>query len=352
MSNLGYPLALVLLAVIPIVAWLAHRARRRAIRPFPSISLAGRFRTTARNRLRWLPAALRLLALVLIVVALARPQRTRGWSSVSTEGVAIQLVLDRSGSMREAMTDSSGAESTKMQVARTVLREFVTGDGANLKGRTGDLIGLIAFSRYADTLAPLSRTHATLADAIARVEPVAVRAEDGTAIGDGIALAAARLKRAEEETRRGAAGTDAKPEFQIKSKVIVLMTDGINNAGMESPYDAAKLAKEWGIRIYAIGVGGGDRTVDFGGQRISIGGELDDRMLSDIASQTGGRYFRASTSGALREAYRAIDELEKSRMDSVQHTQRDERFGGVAIAALAALLVESLLASTLLRRVA
>lgn len=351
--SFAHPYLLVLLVLAPLAPILERGLRRRARVAMPTASWRGGA-TTWRLALRWLPGALRAAVLGLLVVCLARPQETKGWTTTSTEGVAIQIVFDRSGSMREPIAE--GSSVSKNEVARQALIEFVKGNGRDLKGRTGDMVGLIAFARYADTISPLARAHEPLAEAAARIQPAENRAEDGTAIGDALALAASRLKRAEEEVARDAKRTGGKPEFAIKSKVIVLMTDGQNNAGETSPYDAASLAKQWGMRIYTIGVGAGERTVTintpFGPQQMSRGDDVDERMLTELATSTGGSYFAAGTPTALADAYSAIDRLEKSRIDATEHSQKTELFVPLALGALGALLGELLLANTLFRRVA
>ncbi len=353
--TLAYPYFLLLLLALPAVVIGSLGVRRREVAMLPGtggLKLAG---VTWRIALRWLPLALRLVAVALIVFALARPQASTGWTTTSTEGLAIQIVYDRSGSMGESIGDAEG-DVSKNQVAVKALTDFVKGDGKNLRGREGDMIGLIAFARYADTISPLARVHQPLIDAALRLKPVENRTEDGTAIGDALGLAAARLKRAEEEVAREKPVNGKKPDFQIKSKIIVLMTDGQNNAGEVSPYDAAKLAKEWGIRIYTIGVGAGDRvvTVDtpFGKQRMRRGNDVDERMLRGIANETGGAYFAAGEAKALENAYAAIDKLEKTHIDTTEHSRRTELFMPLAVTALALVGLELLLANTAFRRIA
>ncbi|MBX3379034.1 MAG: VWA domain-containing protein [Phycisphaeraceae bacterium] len=350
--TLAYPYALLLLALLPLIGWAASRARRPELAPLPGANSLPAFGTSFRIVLRWVPMALRLFALGAIVLAVARPQASTGWTTTSTEGLAIQIVYDRSGSMGEPIGD--GGES-KNEVARQALIDFVKGDGKGLRGRAGDMIGLIAFARYADTISPLARVHEPLIDSAKLLKPVENRAEDGTGIGDALALAAARLKRAEEEVSREKPGEGGKPDFQIKSKIIVLMTDGQNNAGDVSPYDAAKLAKEWGIRIYTIGVGAGERivTVDtpFGRRQMSRGNDVDERMLREISRETGGEYFAAGDPKALEEAYGAIDQLEKSRIDTKEHSRKIEWFAPLAVAAVTLLGLELLAANTVFRRI-
>lgn len=350
--SFAYPYALFLLVLLPLIGWSAIRSRRPELAPLPGVQTLPAFGNSWRVALRWVPMALRLFALGAIFFAIARPQASTGWTTTSTEGLAIQIVYDRSGSMSEPIVE--GGES-KNEVARQALIDFVKGDGKGLRGRLGDMIGLIAFARYADTISPLARVHEPLIDAAKLLKPVENRAEDGTGIGDALALAAARLKRAEEEVSSQKPAEGQKPDFQIKSKIIVLMTDGQNNAGEVSPYDAAKLAKEWGIRIYTIGVGAGDRVVTmntpFGPRQMSRGNDVDERMLKDISKETGGAYFAAGDPKALEDAYGAIDQLEKSRIDTKEHSRRVELFAPLALAALGLLGLELLAANTLFRRI-
>lgn len=352
MTHFDNPFVLAALLLLPLVPFVLRFARRRTRVSFSSIALAAPVPRTLRLRLRWLPDFFRLAALALLIFAAARPQLVSGKTKTSTEGIAIQIVLDRSGSMREPIS-TDGDQLTKMTVVKKALANFVLGDDKTLRGRTGDMIGLITFARYADTLSPLARVHQPIVDAANQVQPAEVRAEDGTAIGDALALAAARLKRAEEEVARSAPKDGSKPEFQIKSKVIILLTDGQNNAGEASPYDAAKLAKDWGIRLYTIGVGTGERLVQtiFGTQRMP-GGDVDERMLKEIAGETGGRYYAAESPASLAQACTDIDSLEKSKIDSTQYSHRTELFGPYAAAATVFLALELLMGTTVFRRIA
>ncbi len=350
--TLAQPYMLSLLALLPVMAILRNRSLRASVVPVPTIAGLAASAPSLRVSVRWLPLALRLASLALLVLALARPREPKGWTTTSTQGLAIQIVLDRSGSMREPM---GGSDASKSAVARKTITDFVNGNGKDLKGRAGDMIGLIAFARYADTISPLARVHQPLVEAAARLEPVEVRQEDGTAIGDALALAAARLKRAEEDVARQRPGDGKPPEFQIKSKVVILMTDGQNNAGELSPYDAGAQAKEWGVRVYTIGIGAGERTVTmstpFGPQKMPVGSDVDERMLRDIATATGGAYFPGDSPSALLDAYAAIDRLEKTKIDSTEHTAYQEHFAPLGVGAMALLALELLLSGTYLRRV-
>lgn len=211
------------------------------------------------------------------------------------------------------------------------------------------MIGLITFAGFADTLYPLSRSHAALHSTIDSIETARVRAEDGTAIGSGLQLAAARLKNAEAEIARAARLSAGPPDFTIKSKVIILLTDGAANRGV-SPLDAAYLAAEWGIRVYTIGIG--DTTGETQFRSLFSPVEVDRELLERIASITGGRYFSASDGDTLRRVYEQIDQLERSRVETFDFTLRDELFSAFAIGSLVALVLEIVLRASMFRRTA
>lgn len=349
-NHIAHPWVLWALAVLPLLAWAAWRPRRATGIVYSSVSLAESAGRSWRVSMRWLPAALRLGALALLIAALARPQETSGQSRSLTDGLAIQMVVDRSGSMNERIVAGEGEGKSKLEVVQGVLAGFVAGDNAGLKGRTADMVGLIAFARYADTLAPLAQSHDQLLEAARQLRPVAVRSEDGTAIGDALALAAARLRRAEEELARAEKQRGGPGDFRLRGKVIVLLTDGANNAGEMSPQEAAELAAKWGIRIYAIGIDAGQAQQRgfFGGLRMM--GGVDEEMLTQIATASGGRFWRADDAAALREAYAAIDALERTQIQTLAFTKYTERFAPFALGALLLFGLDVLLASTLLRR--
>jgi Ca-activated chloride channel family protein len=305
----------------------------------------------------------RLLCVALLVVALARPRKGTVLSEISTEGVAIEAVVDRSGSMQTEM-DYYGDKLNRLEVVKRVLSDFIEGDKKDLKGRSSDLIGLITFARYADTKCPLVHSHNVLIEFLKKTEIVKMRSEDGTAIGDAIALAAARLQKAEEEIRQRrqqlvSAGENISQAdesgFKIKSKVIILLTDGINNAGQYNPLEAAELAKKWGIKIYTIGIGSSQAftTMQSFGRTIRIPApqQLDEKLLEAIAEKTGGFYGRAGDAKALRSIVERIDELEKTEVKSVQYTQFAEHFGPWTLAALIVLAVEILASCTVFRKI-
>jgi len=357
------PWALLLLLALPLLGYLMLRKKRSAAVKFPSLIDMRACPVSWRLRLRPVLVAARLLCLALLILALARPRKGTVLSEISTEGVAIQAVVDRSGSMAAEM-DYDGQKLDRLEVVKRVLADFVEGDKKGLSGRTGDLIGLITFARYADTVCPLVLTHNILTEFLKKTEIVNIRSEDGTAIGDAIALAAARLKKAEEELQRRNAqlgfGETESPEderggFEIKSKAIVLLTDGRNNVGDYDPLAAAELAAKWGIKIYTIGIGSAQSfaTVQtmLGTFRMPTQDDLDEELLKAIAQKTGGFYSRATDAESLRDVVRRIDALEKTKVKSVQYTQYAERFGRWTLPALALLALEMLAGCTIFRKI-
>ena len=204
------PQAFLLLPLLPLVAWFYLRRGRTATVRFSSLRRVGTLGRSVRLWARPLLLVLRLAALALLIVAIARPQTSRPETRVSTEGIALEMVVDRSGSMRAEM-DFEGERLNRLEVVKRVFTEFVVGNGDDLPGRPHDLIGMIAFARFADTAAPLVRAHDALVQFVQGTKIVQFRAEDGTAIGDALALAAARLKRAEEDIARWTETATATP---------------------------------------------------------------------------------------------------------------------------------------------
>jgi len=358
------PWAFLLLLTLPFLGFLLLRKKRTAAVRFPSLIDMKNCPVSWRLRLRPLLVVARLLCLALLILALARPRKGTVLSEISTEGVAIEVVADRSGSMQAEM-DYEGRKLNRLEVVKRVLADFVAGDKKDLRGRTGDLIGLVTFARYADTVCPLVLSHNVLTEFLKDTEIVTLRSEDGTAIGDAIALAAARLRKAEEEIERrntqlgfsGEGQSEAKPQagFEIKSKAMILLTDGRNNQGDYEPLEAAELAKEWGIKIYTVGIGSAQSfatmTTALGTFRMPTQDDLDERLLKAIAEKTGGFYSRAGDAQALRDIVKRIDELEKTKVTSVQYTQYAEHFGRWTLPALILLGLEMLASCTILRKV-
>jgi len=349
--RLASPWVLLLLLLVPAVFLLRHRRRATGAVRFSTTEAASRLRASLRQRFLWLPSGLRGLALVLMIFALSRPQEGIEEVRDVSRGIAIEMVVDRSGSMGAEMS-FAGEQATRLDAVKRVFEEFVNGNGDDLPGRPNDLVGMVTFARYPDTACPLTLAHGALGRFLEKVQLVQMRSEDGTAIGDAIALAAARLRKTEESI--AGQGHGGGSDYEIKSKVMILLTDGENNAGKRSPLDAAKLAKEWGIKIYTIGVGGGESMTTiktpFGDYKVPMGGGVDQSTLKAVAEETGGLFRMAEDAESLRAVYREIDELEKSEIESVRYMDYRERFTPFALAALLLLALEVALSSTVFRR--
>ncbi len=343
------------LLVIPAAAlvWSWRRRDRRTGLTLPMHDGSERLPRTIRQRVLWLPGVLRACALALVIVALARPQLGEGRVISSTDAVAIKLVVDRSGSMGLPM-EIDGRETSRLPAAKSVLKEFLLGNGRELAGRPNDLIGVVQFAGFADTVAPLIHDHVALQELVESIPLAQHRYENGTAIGDAIALAAARLRTAEQDLSGRERTLDGE-DVRIQSKAIILLTDGDNNAGEHDPQKAAALAGEWGIKVYAIGIGSDSyRTINdpiLGRRRIPIQSELNENLLRAIAEASGGRYWIASDGATLREIYAEIDRLEKSRIQTLEYTDYRELFGVPALVACLLLAAQQILVATVLRRV-
>lgn len=349
------PWAFLTLLLVPVAVWLdRYGGQRTGTIHFSSTEHARQAGRSLRQRLMGVPLWLRILALVSLSIALARPQQGLERVRDINQGIAIEMVVDRSGSMGAEM-EFRGERRNRLEVVKSVFEEFVLGNGRDLKGRPNDLIGMIAFARYTDTICPLTLAHGALPRFLENVKLVQRRSEDGTAIGDAVALAAARLRTAGEVLAAQLVDTGKDVEYEIKSKVIILLTDGENNCGKRLPRQAAELAAKWDIKIYAIGVGAGEsvRTVQtlFGTYKVPMGSAVDEGTLKSIAEITGGMYWRADTAEALQSIYREIDKLEKSEIESVRYVDYREKFVPFAIMAFVLICLEILLRCTVFRRI-
>lgn len=348
------------LLLLPLI-WL--RARAGAKRPtlrFSSFRWLETVPAGAAASLWFIPPLLRSLAVLCLVVAIARPQ-SGGEYSDTREGIAIQLVLDISGSMQERDFVVSGQRVRRLDVVKAVLENFVLGK-SGLRGREGDLVGLTTFAMFADTVSPLTLDHGSLVDLLRQAEipgfvnghQVRQEEEAGyTSIGDAITLATDDLRRAGEQAIEGVPGAEA-----AKSRVLILLTDGADNPpripgiSPTSPLEAAKVAGKLGIKIYTIGAGSDPQHRGglgfFFGQRTQ---EFDEDALKQIAAAANGRYFRATDTKSLQTIYEEIDKLERRKTG--ERTFRDN-VGAARVAMLAAfglLMGEVLLVQTRFRRI-
>ncbi len=351
MFRLESPWMLLLLA-LPLLLYLVRRRARRAAVGFSSVHNAKKAGKSLRQRLLWMPTALRWSAYILLVIALARPQAGRERVQEISQGVAIEMVLDRSGSMGLEL-EFEGKLKNRLDSAKEVFRRFVFGYGTRLKGRPNDLVGMVAFARYSDTICPLTLTHSVIKPFLDTVKLASTNDEDGTAIGDAVALAAARLHTV-EETLASQTGK-AKDTYRIRSKVMILLTDGENNCGRRSVLQGGELAQRWGIRLYVIALGGQEayQTIDTPFGRTSrrvFTRPIDTRDLEKIAADTGGFFRQATDANALQRIYEEIDKLERSDVESMRFVDYKELFVPFAIAALVLIALEQLLNATFFRR--
>ena len=319
------PKLLWLLVMLPIaIAWylLRYKKQEASVR-FSDMSGFTLLPKTWKAYLRHLLFALRMAALALLIVALARPQSSSTNSTSNIEGIDIVMAMDVSGSMlaRDLKPD-------RLTAAKNVASDFV-------KGRPGDRMGLVIFSGESFTQVPLTTDHGVMLNMLAEMKNGLI--DDGTAIGDGLATAISRLK-----------------DSEAVSKVVILLTDGMNNAGSVDPYTAAEIAKLYGIRVYTIGVGTYGTApypvqTMFGTQMQQMKVEIDEKLLSAIANSTGGKYFRANNNKKLDEIYQEIDKLERSKIEVTEFRRLHEEFYPLVAWAIALLLLEFLLRKTIFR---
>ncbi len=356
---LQYPWVLLTLVLLPLIwwRWLSHKPHA-AVR-FSSTKWlkthGGGFRVKARHALPFL----RTLAMGLLILCLARPQKDEEETRIFSEGIAIQMVVDRSISMEAEDFSIDGRRVNRLEAVKRVFKDFVVGDD-DLKGRPDDLIGMIAFAGYADSVCPMTLDHAFLIDTLNDTEIVDRRRDNGTAIGEAVALAAERLhdldrQKIKDETRK------------IKSKVIILLTDGESNRGEIEPKQAAEIARTFDIKIYAIGAGSTSPNAGSQGRRGfgSFGNRyspIDEATLKSMADTTGGKYWRATDTKSLREIYAEIGELEKSATEEKQYEQWSEiategvQLGSIHVPSLLGIVLtlivmEVILANTRLRKI-
>ena len=326
-------LAIVLAPLVYLLAW-----RTSASVTYASLAIADVGPRSLRVRLARLPALLTALAVAALAVALAGPRSGDATTHVKREGIAIMLSIDRSGSMRAVDFAGNDANISRLDAVKDVLRQFVGGGDAG-QGRPDDLIGLIAFGTYADGLCPLTLDHGNLLAILADAEIPEEETEQATAVGEGLGLAVERLR-----------------EQEAVSKIVILLTDGVNNAGVIDPLVAADLAANHDIKVYTIGAGRSgfapfpvtDRHGRTFLQRARV--EIDEESLREIAKRTGGRYFHAEDAEGLADIYREIDRLERSEITEIRYLRYREHYSIAVLAALLLMAVAATSAATVLRR--
>ena len=338
LANLEFkdPTLLLVLLLAPIAWWLAEQ--RGGSITYSSTSIAKLAPGTWRIRVRWLPGLCFALAVACLAIASAGPRSGDETTRVKREGIAIMLVVDRSGSMDARDFVAEDSSVNRLDAVKRVLRDFVLGS-AQSTGRPDDLIGLVAFGTFADSVSPLTLDHANLASIVGQLKVAQEQTEAATAIGEGLGLAVERLR--------------AHP---AKAKVVVLLTDGVNNAGNLEPSAAAELAQKYGIKVYTVGAGSNGLApipVPLGNGRYALRPmrvAIDEDALKAIGERTGGTYFNARDADGLARVYAQIDALERSEITETRYLQYREHFTWLACAALLLVLIGELLNATLLRR--
>jgi len=321
-ANPGYLLLLVL--IVPMIVWYIMKnnksnaeIRISTISPFKNI------KKSPKIYLRHVIFALRILAIIFLIIVMARPQSSHSWKETNTEGIDIVMAIDISSSML-----AQDFKPNRLEAAKDVASSFVL-------GRENDRIGLVVFAGESFTQCPLTTDHAVLVNLFKDINSGMI--EDGTAIGLGLANAVNRLK-----------------DSKSKSKVAILLTDGVNNKGEIAPETAAELANSYGIRVYTIGVGTKGQApypvqTAFGVKMQSMPVEIDEAVLRKIAELTDGKYFRAVDKSALKNIYKEIDKLEKTKIEVKNYSKKQEMFLLFGLIALFVLLCELVLRYTVLR---
>ncbi len=306
-----------LFLLVPLLGWYIWKERDAfADIRFSSLRAFRDQGGNYRNLLRHLIFALRMLVIALVILIIARPQSTNRWQNVTTEGIDIMIALDISSSML-----AQDLRPNRLEASKNVAIEFVS-------GRETDRMGLVVYSGESFTQCPLTTDHAVLINLFRDIESGMI--EDGTAIGMGLANAINRLK-----------------DSKAKSKVIILLTDGVNNRGAIAPLTAAEIARTFGIRVYTIGVGTMGMAqvpvqTPYGIRYQNAKVEIDEQTLRQIAEVTEGRYFRATDNEKLREIYREIDQMEKSRIDVKEYSKQEEEYMRFGLLATILFIIEIL----------
>lgn len=331
------PVLLILLVLVPATFLLSYLSRGRVV--YSSLKLLPTNTSSWRTRLAWLPDGLLAAAVASMVVAAAGPRRGEENSKIRREGIAIMCAIDISGSMLALDLSPPKKEQTRLDAVKEVFERFVLG-GSDLGGRPDDAIGLVSFARYADTRSPLTLDHANLIAAARQLQLVTDRNEDGTAIGAGLALGVERLR-----------------SFKAKSKVLVLLTDGVQNfdeISIDAAIDDAKAGK---VKVYTIGAGTNGMaavrvpTGDGGSRLMQTEVQIDEQTLGEIADKTGGKYFRVTDNASLKSVYEQINTLERTAIEDTRFANYQQLFAWFLAVGMALLVFALLLRATVFRRV-
>lgn len=314
-----------LFLLIPVIIGLNiyYRKKRNTPIRFSNLELFENYHSSLRQKFLGLPILLRTLALTAMIVALARPQSSSSGQNISTEGIDIMMALDISPSML-----AEDLKPNRIEAAKKVALNFID-------SRPNDRIGLVVFAGESFTQCPLTTDHSVLKNLFAGIQSGMLA--DGTALGEGLATAVNRIRNS-----------------KAKSKVIILLTDGVNNIGAIAPLTAGEISRTFGIRVYTIGVGSKGMApmpvkTPFGIQYMNMEVQIDEAVLQKIAAETGGKYFRATNTTQLKEIYNEIDKLEKTKIDVTTFRKKSEEFYPIALFALLLLCCDIALRYTVLK---
>lgn len=337
------PLFLLAVLLAPVVYYLAVRVPNSVT--YSDLSLPDAAPRSFRVRLAWFPASLLALATVCLAIALAGPRTGDESTQVRREGIAIIMAIDRSGSMDARDFVEGDYSISRLAALKQVFRTFIEGGDAGA-GRPNDLVGIVSFGTFADSVSPLTLDHANLLAILDQMEVAKERSESATAIGEGLGLAVERLRLFDE------AGTIG----HIRSKVVILLSDGVSNAGNLEPLQAAELAAAHNIQVYTIAAGTSGYVpvpveMPDGRERLMRQlMEVDEKGLRAIAERTGGRYFHAQDAEGLVETYRAIDRLERSEITEIRYVQYKEHYSFFVGLAMLSIVASAVMAGSFLRR--
>jgi len=321
-SNPEFFYLLLLVPVMIFVHWKI-RTRRRTDITFSSLDSLNDYVPTFRQRIGWLPLLFRMLAVTFIIIALARPRTSSSGTNVTSEGISIVLAMDVSSSML-----AEDLRPNRIEASKRVAADFIT-------GRPTDLIGLVIFSGESFTQCPITSDHSVLLNLMDDIKSGLL--QDGTAIGEGLATAIARVK-----------------DSKSKSKVIILLTDGVNNSGSIAPLTAGEIAKTFGIRVYTIGVGKNGTApypfkTPFGIQYQNVEVQIDEEILQQISDATDGKYFRATDNNKLKDIYAEIDKMEKTKVEVTEFRRYTEKYLTFALMAAVFFSLELLVRFTVFK---
>ncbi len=318
-----------ILILVPIILAFYMRRHPHGRIMFSSIGKLKKLKPSMSLKFRHMLIVMRIIAIVFLVIGLMRPQEGIKETEIETEGIDIVLAIDVSGSMMAEDFTLNGQRQNRLEVVKSVVSDFI-------RKRTNDRIGLVVFAGRAYMQCPLTLDYGIILKFMDKIKLGMI--EDGTAVGDGVATALARLK-----------------DIDSKSKVVILLTDGVNNAGKIDPLNSAELAKAIGVKVYTVGAGSKGRvpfpTQDFFGNKVYQWAviDMDEESLHKIADITGGKFYRATDTNKLKQVYDEIDKFEKTKIEVKSYTEYKELFAKIVLIALVLLLFEVILRYTKFR---